>query len=62
MPENPDLIENETYLRALRLDKGKITEDQAMKDGVKDPAGMAVAYGVANYHLIAATRRALSSG
>src|SRR6185312_7499418 len=47
VPEHPDLIENETYWRALRLDKGEITED-----GANDPAGVAVAYGVANYHLI----------
>lgn len=52
VPEKPDLIENETYWRALRLDKGEITETEAMKDGAKDPAGIAVAYGVANYHLI----------
>ncbi len=52
VPEKPDLIENETYWRALRLDKGEITEAEAMKDGAKDPAGIAVAYGVANYHLI----------
>jgi tetratricopeptide (TPR) repeat protein len=52
VPEKPDLIENETYWRALRLDKGEITEAEAMKDGAKDPAGVAVAYGVANYHLI----------
>ena len=51
VPEKPDLIENETYWRALRLDKGEITEAEAMKDGAKDPAGIAVAYGVANYHL-----------
>ena len=52
VPEKPELIENETYWRALRLDKGEITEAEAMKDGAKDPAGVAVAYGVANYHLI----------
>jgi tetratricopeptide (TPR) repeat protein len=52
VPEKPALIENETYWRALRLDKGEITEVEAMKDGAKDPAGVAVAYGVANYHLI----------
>jgi tetratricopeptide (TPR) repeat protein len=51
VPEKPELIENETYWRALRLDKGEITEAEAMKDGAKDPAGIAVAYGVANYHL-----------
>ena len=52
VPEKPDLIENETYWRALRLDKGEITEAEATKDGAKDPAGVAVAYGAANYHLI----------
>jgi tetratricopeptide (TPR) repeat protein len=52
VPEKPQLIENETYWRALRLDKGEITEAAAMKDGANDPAGVAVAYGVANYHLI----------
>lgn len=52
VPEKPELIENETYWRALRLDKGEITEAEAVKDGAKDPAGVAVAYGVANYHLI----------
>jgi len=52
VPEKPELIENETYWRALRLDKGEITEAEAMKDGAKDPAGVAVAYGVANYHLV----------
>lgn len=52
VPEKPELIENETYWRALRLDKGEITEAEAMKGGATDPAGVAVAYGVANYHLI----------
>lgn len=52
VPEKPELIENETYWRALQLDKGEITEAEAMKGGAKDPAGVAVAYGVANYHLI----------
>lgn len=52
VPEKPELIENETYWRALRLDKGEITEAEAMKDGANSPAGVAVAYGVANYHLI----------
>ena len=52
VPEKPDLIENETYWRALRLDKSEITEAEAMKDGANSPAGVAVAYGVANYHLI----------
>jgi len=52
VPEHPNLIENETYWRALRLDKGEITEAEAMKDGANDPAGVAVAYGVANYHLV----------
>jgi len=52
VPEKPELIENETYWRALRLDKGEITEAEAMKDGSQDPAGVAVAYGVANYHLV----------
>ena len=52
VPEKPELIENETYWRALRMDKGEITEAEAMKDGANSPAGVAVAYGVANYHLI----------
>ena len=52
VPEKPDLIENETYWRALQLDKGEITEAEAMKGGANSPAGVAVAYGVANYHLI----------
>jgi tetratricopeptide (TPR) repeat protein len=50
VPENPDLIENEAYLRVLRFDKGEITEDQAMKDGFDSPAGMGIAYGIANRH------------
>ncbi|MGZ5929574.1 MAG: tetratricopeptide repeat protein [Rhizomicrobium sp.] len=51
VPKKPDLIENEAYWRVLRLDKGEITEAEAQKDGAKDPSGVAVAYGVANYHL-----------
>ncbi len=57
VPEKPELIENETYWRALRLDKGEITEAEATKDGAKDPAGVAVAYGVANYHLVNGDRK-----
>ena len=52
VPGKPDLIENEAYWRVLRLDKGEITEAEAMKGGAADPSSVAVAYGVANYHLI----------
>lgn len=53
VPEHPDLIENQAYFNALRLDKGEIGEKEALGgDGTINPSSIAVAYGVANYHLI----------
>lgn len=56
VPEKPDLIENQAYLQVLRFDKGEISEDEAMKDGLDSPSGMAIAYGIANWHLYTGDR------
>ena len=46
-----DVIENTSYHRLLLMYKGEIEADELWDPESEDPAGVAIAYGVANWHL-----------
>ncbi|MXX33994.1 MAG: hypothetical protein F4Z50_04465 [Gemmatimonadetes bacterium] len=46
-----DVIENTSYHRLLLMYKGEIEADELWDPETEDPAGVAIAYGVANWHL-----------
>lgn len=46
-----DVIENTSYHRLLLMYKGELDADELWDPGSGDPAGVAVAYGVATWHL-----------
>ena len=45
-----DVIENTSYHRLLLMYKGEIQADELWDPASEDPAGVAIAYGVANWH------------
>ena len=45
-----DVIENTSYHRALLMYKGELDADELWDPASQDPSGVAVAYGVANWH------------
>jgi hypothetical protein len=52
LPEGTRVIENEDYLRLLRLFRGEMTAEELLGSGEGGVGGATVGYGVGAWHLI----------